>query len=41
MNTRSFAVKCGRLAPKYKVKKVTKEARDMPQAGSYDVKTTL
>ena len=41
MNTRSFAVKCGRLAPKYKVKKVAKEAHDMPQAGSYDVRTTL
>ena len=41
MNTRSFAVKCGRLAPKFKVKRVTKEYHDMPEPGSYDVKTTL
>ena len=40
-NTRSFAAKYGRMAPKHRVKRATKEARDMPQVGYYDVKTAL
>ena len=41
MNTRSFAAKYGRMAPKHKVKQISKAYDDMPQVGYYDVKTTL
>ena len=41
MNTRSFAVKCARLAPKHKIRRVTKEYHDLPDAGFYDVKSSL